>query len=70
LDKSFIKRPFRFDSPSLSSDSFAISLQSEISGMDLRIKCKNCRRGILEPTFKGNEFRCFVCGYDTEVNLT
>ncbi|MGG6460462.1 MAG: hypothetical protein ACM3JQ_03435 [Candidatus Eiseniibacteriota bacterium] len=39
--------------------------------MDLRQKCKNCRNGVLERTFKGNEFRCFVCGYTTErMNLT
>jgi len=33
--------------------------------MDLRQKCKNCRRGVLEPTFKGDEYGCFLCGWST-----
>jgi len=37
----------------------------EMLGMDLRVKCKKCRRGVVEPTFNGNEYRCFLCGWST-----
>ncbi len=33
--------------------------------MDRRQKCKKCRRGILEPTFNGEEMKCFICGWTT-----
>ena len=33
------------------------------------IKCKESRNGVLEPTFKENEMRCFLCGYVTEIDL-
>jgi hypothetical protein len=26
-------------------------------------KCKRCNRGVLEPTFNGNEMRCLICGW-------
>ena len=30
---------------------------------------KNCRNGVREPTFKGNECRCFIYGYTTDIEL-
>jgi hypothetical protein len=33
--------------------------------MDLRQKCKKCRKGVLEPTINGDEYRCFLCSWST-----
>jgi hypothetical protein len=43
---------------------------SLIKKMDRRQKCKKCRKGVVGPTFNGNEFRCFVCGYVTDLSLS
>jgi hypothetical protein len=37
--------------------------------MDTKLKCKKCRKGVLEPTFNSNEMRCFLCGWTIELEL-
>ena len=54
-----IPTPSRYVNPQ------TISSRLEMLGMVSRQKCKKCRRGVLEPTFNGHEYRCFLCGRST-----
>lgn len=54
-----IPTPLRYVNPQ------TLSSRLEMLGMVSRQKCKKCRRGVLEPTFNGYEYRCFLCGRST-----
>ena len=60
----------RFTLLSLSPSNFmGYKSAIRIVTMNLRVKCKKCKKGVLEPTFKGEEMRCFLCGYTTTFSL-